>query len=102
METSYIDPGLKNHCTFLEDYISKSSGEFFAGSSLTGADIMMQFAMEAATQRVPLSETSYPKLYAYMRRMQNREASVRAAKRVSEAAGEEYVAFSDLKGIGGS
>lgn len=57
----------------------------------------MHFALEGATQRVPLSETSYPKLYEYMRRMQKREAAVRAAKRVSEANGSEYVAFSDLK-----
>jgi hypothetical protein len=57
----------------------------------------MHFGLEAATQRVPLSETSYPKLYEYMRRMQKREAAVRAAKRVSEANGSEYTSFADLK-----
>jgi hypothetical protein len=62
---------------------------------------MMHFALEGATQRVPLSETSFPKLYAYVRRMQKRDGYLRAGKRVSEANGEEYVAYSDLKGIGG-
>jgi glutathione S-transferase len=101
VETSYIDPELQKHCTFLEDYLSKSSGEFFAGNNLTGADIMIHFALEGATQRVPLSETSFPKLYAYVRRMQKRDGYLRAAKRVSEANGVEYVPYSDLKGIGG-
>jgi glutathione S-transferase len=101
VESSFIDPELKKHCDFLEDFLIKSSGEFFCGASITGADIMMHFALEGATQRVPLSETSYPKLYDYMRRMQKRDAYQRAAKRVSEASGEAYVPFSDLKRIAG-
>lgn len=102
VETSYINPELEKHCTFLEDFLTQSSGEFFCGNVITGADIMLHFGLEAATQRAPLSETSYPKLYEYMRRMQKRDAYQRAAKRVSEASGEEYVAYSDLKGIGRS
>jgi glutathione S-transferase len=101
VDSSYLDPELKKHCDFLEDFISKSSGEFFAGDKISGADIMMHFALEGATQRVPLNETTYPKLYEYMRRMQKRDAYQRAAKRVSEASGVEYVPFSDLKGVGG-
>ncbi|KAH7406795.1 glutathione S-transferase-like protein [Phaeosphaeria sp. MPI-PUGE-AT-0046c] len=101
VDSSFVNPELKKHCAFLEDYLTKSSGEFFAGSTLTGADIMIHFGLEAGTQRVPLSETSYPKLYEYMRRIQKRDAYQRAAKRVSEASGEEYVPYSDLKGVGG-
>ncbi|KAF2827920.1 glutathione transferase [Ophiobolus disseminans] len=99
VETTFLNPELTKHCTFLEDYLTKSSsnGEFFCGNSISGADIMMHFALEGATQRVPLSETSYPKLYEYMRRMQKRDAYQRATKRVSESSGEEYVPYSDLK-----
>lgn len=100
VDDSFVNPELKTHCSFLEDYLAKSSGEFFCGDSLSGADIMMHFGLEAATQKVPLNETTYPKLYEYMRGIQKREAYVRAAKRVSEASGEDYVAYSDLKGIG--
>ncbi|KAH7080956.1 glutathione S-transferas-like protein [Paraphoma chrysanthemicola] len=99
VDDSFTNPELKKHCDFLEDILSKSAGEFFCGQNFSGADIMMHFALEGATQRVPLSETSYPKLYDYMRRMQKRDAYQRASKRVSEASGEEYVAFSDLKGM---
>lgn len=58
---------------------------------------MLHFGLEAATQRVPLSETNYPKLYTYMRRLQTREGYKRAAKRVEEASREPYVPYSDLK-----
>ena len=44
-----------------------------------------------------MSETSYPKLYEYMRRLQKRDGYVSAAKRVEEASGEKYVPFSDAK-----
>ncbi|KAF2845923.1 glutathione S-transferas-like protein [Plenodomus tracheiphilus IPT5] len=97
IDSSYVDPELKNHFDFLEDYVSKSSGEFLAGSTLSGADIMMHFCLEGACQRVPLSETSYPKLYTYMRKMQERDAYKKAADRVTEASGEKYVPYSDLK-----
>ena len=94
-----MDPELKTHFDFLEDYLVKSSsnGEFFCGDSITGADIMIHFALEGATKRTVLSETSYPKLYAYMRRLQDREAYKRAGDRVSEASGEKYVPYSDIK-----
>ena len=90
---------MKTHLEFLEDYLTKSpnGGEFFCGSSITGADIMIHFALEGATQRAPLSESSYPKLYEYMRRLQGRDAYKKAGERVSEASGEEFVPFSDLK-----
>ncbi|KAF1844271.1 glutathione transferase [Cucurbitaria berberidis CBS 394.84] len=99
INSSFVDVELKNHFDFLEDYLIKSpsNGEFFCGPNITGADIMMHFALEGATQRVPLSETSYPKLYEYMRRLQGRDAYKRAGDRVSEASGEKFVPFSDLK-----
>ena len=99
VNSSFVDPELKNHFDFLEDYLtnSPSKGDFFCGSNITGADIMIHFALEGATQRVPLSETNYPKLYEYMRRLQTRDAYKRAADRVSEASGEKYVPFSDIK-----
>ena len=98
VDGSFVDPELKSHFAFLEDYLQKSSsnGEFFCGSSITGADVMIHFGLEGGTRRVPLSETSYPKLYEYMRRLQGREAYQRAADRVTEASGVKYVPYSDL------
>lgn len=99
LNSQLVDPELKNHFDFLEDYLinSPSNGEFFCGPNITGADIMLHFCLEGATQRAPLSETSYPKLYEYMRRLQTRDAWKRAADRVTEASGDKYVPYSELK-----
>jgi glutathione S-transferase len=85
--------------TYLEELLlsSPTKGEFFCGSTLSGADIMMCFALEAATGRVPLNETNYPTLYAYTRRMQAREAYKRAGEKVTQASGEDYIPYSDIK-----
>lgn len=99
LNSAMVNPELKNHFDFLENYLitSPSNGEFFCGQTITGADIMLHFGLEGGTKRVPLSETSYPKLYEYMRRLQGRDAYKRAADRVSEASGEKYVPYSDFK-----
>jgi glutathione S-transferase len=99
VDSKFINPELEKNLTFLENYLisSPNNGEFFCGTNLSGADIMMIFALEGATQRAPLSDTSYPKLYQWVRRMQAREAYKRAGDRVAEASGEPYIPFSDLK-----
>ncbi|KAF2873982.1 glutathione transferase [Massariosphaeria phaeospora] len=99
VDEGFVSHELKTHLPFLENYLSTSpnEGEFFCGPSLSGADINMLFVLECATPRAPLSETSYPKLYSFVRRMQAREAYKRASERVTEASGEPYVPFSDLK-----
>lgn len=99
INSSYIDRELKTHMDFLETYLSEApnNGEYFCGTTLSGADIQMLFPLEGAFRRVPLTESNYPKLHAYVRRVQGREAYKRAAARATEAAGVEYVPFSDLK-----
>lgn len=99
VDGSFVNPELKTNLTFLEDYLASSpkGGEFFCGSELSGADFMMTFALEGAVGRAPINETSYPKLYSYVRRMQAREAYKRAGVKVTEASGEEFVPFSDIK-----
>lgn len=58
---------------------------------------MIHFAFEGAANRGALSETSYPKLYDYMRRLQGRDAYKRAGESVTKASGEQYVPYSDIK-----
>lgn len=63
--TMYTAPNLKTHLSFLEDQLATApnGGGFFCGNELTGADILMIFPLEAAVQRVPSFEKSYPKVY---------------------------------------
>jgi glutathione S-transferase len=99
INSSYIDRELRTHMDFLEGYLAEvpAGGDFFCGSTLSGADFQMIFPLEGAFRRVPLTEANYPKLHNYVRRMQGRDAYKKAAQRASEAAGEEYVPFSDMK-----
>ncbi len=99
INAGFLDPEFKLSFDFLEDYLAKSpsNGEYFCGQSISGADIMMHFALESAAQRVPLTEATYPKLYTYMRRLQERDTYKKAAARMTEASGDKFVPFSDLK-----
>ncbi|KAF2469859.1 glutathione transferase [Lindgomyces ingoldianus] len=98
IDGSFVNPELKNHMTFLEEYLATcpNNGEFWCGSTLTGADFMMTFALEGANVRAEM-ETKYPKLYNYFRMIQARDAYKRAGEKVSEASGDKYIPFSDLK-----
>lgn len=87
---------LKLNLTYLESLLAESpADEFICGPNLTGADFMMIFVLEAAVLFKTLNETSYPKLYSYVRRIQNRDAYKRAGDKVTEASGVKYVPFSE-------
>ncbi len=69
-----IDSETENHFAFMN---SEMTGrEYFVGSNLTGADIMMSFPLEAARARGILK--SYPALSAFVERIQARPAYLRA------------------------
>jgi glutathione S-transferase len=50
---SYVDPQIKTHIALWDAELTKSP--YFAGDSLTGADIMMSFPVEAAATRGTLT-----------------------------------------------
>ena len=97
VDGSYTNPELTNHLDFLEGYLksSPSNGEYFCSDKLTGADIMMHFALEGAVKKTACSETSYPTLYKYVRRLQQLDSYKRAGQSVEKASGEKYVPFSE-------
>ncbi|KAF9734500.1 hypothetical protein PMIN02_010982 [Paraphaeosphaeria minitans] len=89
---------LKLNLSYLEALLAECpDDEFLCGAKLTGADFMMIFVLEAAVLFKTLNDTSYPRLYSYVRRMQSREAYRRAGDKVSEASGVKYVPFSETK-----
>lgn len=97
IDSLYTNVELKTHFSFLEDMLAKSpgQGDFFCGSHLSGADCMMIFVLEGGIQHKSLDESTYPRLYSYVRRIQDREAYKRAGERVTEASGEKFVPFSE-------
>ena len=99
IDGSYTSPELKTQYTFLEDQLktSPNNGDFLCGPNLTAADIMMSFVLEGGIQHTSLNETDYPKVYNYIRKLQAREAYIRAGDKVTEASGEKFVPFSEAK-----
>lgn len=80
--TNAVREGYLNHTTkalfdYLNDELGKS--EWLAGDSLTGADINMSFPMEAAAKR--LGGNSYPRIKAFVDKIQARPAYKRALER---------------------
>ena len=71
-------PNLKNQLDFMETELARSL--WFAGDELTGADIMMSFPLEAASQRAGL-DSSHPRLMAFLDRVHARPAYRRALER---------------------
>ncbi|MEM6537481.1 MAG: glutathione S-transferase [Pseudomonadota bacterium] len=47
--SSYIDPNLSSQLSFIDAHLAKNA--WFAGDTMTGADIMMIFPLEAAASR---------------------------------------------------
>lgn len=98
IDSSYVNPEVKLHLTYLESLLAESPEDhFFCGPELTTAEFMMIFVLEGGILFGALNETSYPKLYSYVRRIQNRDAYKRAGDKVSEASGVKYVPFSESK-----
>ena len=78
---SFIDPQIKAHLDFVETELHKST--WFAGGRLSGADIQMSFPLEAAAARGGLDD-SYPKIMAFIKRIQARAGYKRALERGGE------------------
>jgi glutathione S-transferase len=90
IEEGYLNPNFNTHFKFLEQQLSTSSGEFIAGSNLTGADIMMEFPLAAGKGRTGLNKEQYPKIIEYVERLQERPAYKRAIAKTEEVTGKPF------------
>jgi glutathione S-transferase len=90
VDSMYLIKNFELHMNFLEDQLKTSGGEFFCGSQLTGADVMMIFPLEAGEKRAGITEAKYPLIYKYIRRIHEREAYQRAIKKIEDATGEKF------------
>lgn len=72
---AYLGPNLEKNMGFVEGYLGEH--EWFAGDSLTAADIQMSFPLEASMDRY-LKGGHYPNIRAYVERVHNRPAYKRA------------------------
>jgi glutathione S-transferase len=87
---SFLNDQYDLHYRFIEDQLATSpdGGEFLCGKDLTGADIMMSFPLEAANGRSGVKREKFPKAFAYVEKMYERDAYKRAKQKIIEVEGE--------------
>jgi len=73
--SSFVKPNIDNNFAYIDDYLSRH--EWFAGGSLSGADIQMSFPLEASAARGVIGE-KYPHIADYVTRFQARPAYQKA------------------------
>jgi glutathione S-transferase len=74
---SFIDPQIETHFRFVDDHLA--GHDWFAGETITAADIQMSFPLEAAVARGTVGD-DYPNVVEYVRRFQARKAYRKALK----------------------
>ena len=72
-----IDPNVKGGMDFMEAHLKKHT--WFAGDALSMADFQMSFAVDAGLSRA--AADGYPKLRAFMQRIEARPAYQRALEK---------------------
>ena len=90
VDAMYLNKNFAMHLEFLEDQLKTSGGDWFCGTQMTGADILMAFPLEAGEKRAGITEAKYPHLWKYTRRVHEREAFKRAVQKVEEATGDKF------------
>ncbi|KAI0455211.1 hypothetical protein F5B21DRAFT_472362 [Xylaria acuta] len=99
--SSFILPNLKGQLAFLEKQLETSGGDFLCGKNLTSADVLISFGLVSAKDRFDESgswpaggpKTVYPKLYAYIARLESEpgyKRSVEKIKEIDSSLGIEY------------
>ena len=84
----FLSKNFINHFDFLESQLASSSGDFICGPKLTGADILLVFALEGARQgETGMTREKYPKLNAYLDRLLERPAYKRAVQKIKDETG---------------
>ena len=91
VDSKFLTPNIKSNFDFLESQLASSpnNGEFLCGDELTGADILMSFPLGAARggRSGGFTKEAYPLMWAYVDRLQGREAYKRAVEKIVEVEG---------------
>ena len=89
VESKFLLPNLRTHFDFLESQLATSpnDGDYLCGAELSGADILMSFPLHGVRGEHGFTEENYPKLYAYVDRLEGLDGYKKAAQKVVELKG---------------
>jgi glutathione S-transferase len=90
VNAQFLKPNLDAHYKFLEEQLATSpdGGDFLCGPTLTAADIMMSFPLEAGSSRAGASKENYPHVYKYLNRLHEFDGYKRANQKIEEVEGQ--------------
>lgn len=84
VEAGFLTDEYKLQLDFLEGELSKR--EYIAGNKFTGADIMIAWPLMTARTRVPaFTKADYPKIWAYLEKLEGRDAFKETQEKVRVA-----------------
>lgn len=85
LSKSFVNPNLVTHYNYLETLLKDQP--YFAGQELSGADIMLSYPIENAQARIGgwYNKETYPNLYAWLERVQQRAAYKQADDKIATA-----------------
>jgi glutathione S-transferase len=91
----FLEPSFKTHYEFLEGQLNTSPerGQYLCGPNLTGADILLSFPLIAGRGRSGLTKEKYPKLSAYIDRLETSPGYKKAAEKITEIDGKFEATF---------
>jgi len=75
---SFVSPNVKTHLNYLEKELAETS--WFAGSEMTGADIMMSFPLEGAAARIDM-QNNYPNIKSFLNKIHGMPSYQRALEK---------------------
>lgn len=89
LTSQFLVPEFNLQYRFLENQLATSpnGGEYLCGTSLTAADIMMIFPLQAGRTRSGMSEEEFPRVFAYVDKLEQREAYKRAIAKIEAVEG---------------
>jgi glutathione S-transferase len=93
VRSQYLYPNLQRHFAYIAAALVAEKGPWLLGAQLTGADIMLGFALEAAVVDMPFLTQPYPALLAYVQHMQARPAYRAALLRAQAVSGLPYAYY---------
>ncbi|GAW23951.1 hypothetical protein ANO14919_135290 [Xylariales sp. No.14919] len=89
--SSFVLPNVKGQLGFLEKQLETSGGDFLCGKNLTSADVLISFGLVSVKDRLEdfgswsaPPQTIYPKLFAYITRLESQPGYKRSIDKIKE------------------
>lgn len=95
IRSGFLDQNFDSTFKFIEGQLATNpdGGPFFCGNDLSAADVMMLSPLQAAVDKDVIKQDQYPKIFAWLDKIQERESYKAAVKRAEDETGETFVSF---------